>query len=58
MSNREIAQALFITIRTVKAHLGHIFQKLDIAGRDQLADVMAATDVDRDKAEIALRPGT
>ena len=37
MTNREIAQALFITIRTVKAHLEHIFQKLDITSRAQLA---------------------
>jgi DNA-binding CsgD family transcriptional regulator len=57
MSNREIAQALFITIRTVKAHLGHIFQKLDIARRDELADAMATADVARDEAEIALGSG-
>lgn len=38
MSNREIAQALFITIRTVTTHLGHAYQKLDIVGREQLAD--------------------
>jgi DNA-binding CsgD family transcriptional regulator len=37
MTNREIAQALFITIKTVKAHLGHVFQKLDITTRAQLA---------------------
>ena len=33
LTNKEIAQALFITIKTVKAHLGHIFGKLDIATR-------------------------
>jgi DNA-binding CsgD family transcriptional regulator len=43
MSNREIAQALFITIRTVKAHLGHVFQKLDIATRSQLAEALQVT---------------
>jgi len=53
LSNREIAQALFITIRTVKAHLGHVFQKLDITSRDQLADALAA-DAGRDEAEIVL----
>ena len=38
MSNREIAQGLFITIRTVTTHLGHAYQKLDIAGREELAE--------------------
>ena len=41
MSNREIAQALFITIRTVTTHLGHAYAKLGIAGREQLADELA-----------------
>ncbi len=41
MTNREIAQALFITLKTVKAHLGHVFQKLDISERGQLADALA-----------------
>jgi DNA-binding CsgD family transcriptional regulator len=40
MTNREIAQALFITIKTVKAHLGHVFQKLDITTRAQLPDAL------------------
>ena len=38
MNNREIAQGLFITIRTVTTHLGHAYQKLDIAGREELAE--------------------
>jgi DNA-binding CsgD family transcriptional regulator len=42
MSNREIAQALFITMRTVTTHLGHAYQKLDITGREQLARALAA----------------
>ena len=41
LSNREIAQALFITIPTVTTHLGHVYQKLDIAGRPQLARELA-----------------
>ncbi len=36
-SNKEIASALDITERTVKAHLGSIFQKLDIRNRLQLS---------------------
>jgi DNA-binding CsgD family transcriptional regulator len=37
MSNREIAQTLFVTIKTVKAHLGHAFMKLDVSTRGELA---------------------
>ncbi len=37
LTNREIAQALFVTMRTVEVHLTHAYQKLDIASRDQLA---------------------
>jgi DNA-binding CsgD family transcriptional regulator len=42
MSNKEIAQALFVTVRTVEAHLHHAYQKLDISSRDQLAGALAA----------------
>ena len=41
MTNRQIAQALFITVRTVTTHLGHTYQKLNITSREQLADQMA-----------------
>ena len=36
-SNREIAESLDITERTVKAHLSAIFEKLDVRDRVQLA---------------------
>lgn len=36
-SNAEIAQALFITVKTVEMHLTHAYQKLDITKRTQLA---------------------
>ena len=36
LTNRQIAQALFITMRTVSAHLGHAYAKLDITDRAQL----------------------
>jgi DNA-binding CsgD family transcriptional regulator len=42
MTNREIAQALFITARTVEGHLTSVFRKLRLDSRDQLA---AALDV-------------
>ena len=40
-SNPEIAQTLFVTRKTVETHLGHIYRKLDIAGRGQLAGALS-----------------
>ena len=37
MTNREIAQALFVTMKAVAQHLTHVYGKLEIAGRAQLA---------------------
>jgi DNA-binding CsgD family transcriptional regulator len=36
-TNREIAQSLFVTIKTVETHLRHVFGKLGISGRQDLA---------------------
>ena len=36
MTNREIAEALFITKKTVESHLAHAFRKLGISSRAQL----------------------
>lgn len=35
MSNRDIAEELFLTVRTVKAHLSNIFNKMDVASRTE-----------------------
>jgi DNA-binding NarL/FixJ family response regulator len=40
-TNREIAQALFVTEKTIETHLGRTFRKLDISSRRQLPDVLA-----------------
>lgn len=37
LSNREIGERLFISRRTVESHLSHVFRKLDISNRTQLA---------------------
>jgi DNA-binding CsgD family transcriptional regulator len=39
-SNREIAQALFITTKTVADHLGSSYSKLDIRHREQLTTAL------------------
>jgi len=36
-SNREIAQALFLTVKTVETHLSNAYRKLDIRSRHDLA---------------------
>jgi DNA-binding CsgD family transcriptional regulator len=41
MSNKEIAQALFVTVNTVEAHLSHAYAKLGIRSRAQLARIFA-----------------
>jgi len=40
-SNPEIAQALFVTRKTVETHLGHVYRKLEIAGRGDLPRALA-----------------
>ena len=35
-SNKDIAQALFVTVKTVEIHLTRIYRKLDISSRRQL----------------------
>jgi DNA-binding CsgD family transcriptional regulator len=41
-SNREIAQALFLSVRTIETHLGRAYTKLDIASREELAAALVA----------------
>lgn len=38
LSNREVAQALFVTTKTVETHLGHVYRKLGVSGRDELSE--------------------
>ncbi|MDD7968789.1 AAA family ATPase [Actinomycetospora lemnae] len=40
LSNREVAQALFVTTKTVETHLGHVYRKLCVTGRDELAALL------------------
>jgi DNA-binding NarL/FixJ family response regulator len=42
MSNKEIAQTLFVTIKTVEVHLSHAYRKLEISSRAQLAEALTS----------------
>jgi DNA-binding CsgD family transcriptional regulator len=42
LTNRAIAQALFITTKTAKAHLSSVYRKLDITRRGQLTNALAS----------------
>jgi DNA-binding CsgD family transcriptional regulator len=45
-SNREIAQALFVTPKAVEFHLANAYRKLHIGSRAELPGAMAATEAD------------
>jgi ATP/maltotriose-dependent transcriptional regulator MalT len=53
LSNAEIGEGIFVSIATVKSHLNHIFGKLGVSNRRQLA--RAAHDGDRRDKGPALR---
>jgi DNA-binding CsgD family transcriptional regulator len=40
LTNREIAQSLFVTVKTIETHMGHVFQKLDVSSRQKLAPLL------------------
>jgi DNA-binding CsgD family transcriptional regulator len=41
LSNREVAEALFVTVKAVEAHLGKVYRKLGISSRLELGDALA-----------------
>jgi LuxR family maltose regulon positive regulatory protein len=43
LTNRQIAQELFVTPRTVEVHLTHVFSKLDIRSRSDLPAALRTT---------------
>ena len=53
MTNREIAQALFVTPGTVEVHLSSSYRKLDISSRSQLPQALAGPADAENKTETA-----
>jgi DNA-binding NarL/FixJ family response regulator len=49
LTNKEIAQSLFVTVKTVEVHLSSVYRKLQITSRRELAAALA----DRDTATAA-----
>jgi DNA-binding CsgD family transcriptional regulator len=47
MSNREIAESLFVTLKTVEWHLRHSYEKLEIGSRKELRAKLAGSVDDR-----------
>ena len=41
MGNRAIAQALFVTVKTIEVHLGSTYRKLGVSSRAALAGALA-----------------
>jgi DNA-binding CsgD family transcriptional regulator len=41
-SNKQIAQALFLTVKTVEMHLSNAYRKLDVRSRRDLAPALAS----------------
>lgn len=44
MTNREIAQSLFVSAKTVETHLRHVYQKLDVGRRTELSAALDSPD--------------
>ena len=42
-TNREIAEELFLSLKTVEAHMRNIFQKLDVSSRTEVAQLIGRT---------------
>jgi DNA-binding CsgD family transcriptional regulator len=52
LANREIAQALFVSLRTVETHLTHAYQKLEIDSRAELGDALESDSPPVGRADV------
>jgi DNA-binding CsgD family transcriptional regulator len=55
-TNREIAERLFITIKTVETHLAAVYRKLGIGRREELAPLLVGSAGDREAPALLGRP--
>jgi DNA-binding CsgD family transcriptional regulator len=55
-TNREIAQTLFVTRKTVETHLAAVYRKLDVNERERLSELLAAKDQGPSPEASAARP--
>jgi DNA-binding NarL/FixJ family response regulator len=51
MTNKEIAQTLFVTIKTVEVHLSHAYRKLEISSRAQLDTPLVVEELELSEAQ-------
>ncbi len=40
LSNAELADAMFVSVNTIKTHIRHVYEKLDVHSRVELAQVV------------------
>jgi DNA-binding CsgD family transcriptional regulator len=56
MGNVAIAQALFVSRKTIETHLGHVYAKLNITSRDQLGPLLNDTGTTDDASGETVAP--
>jgi DNA-binding NarL/FixJ family response regulator len=55
LTNREVAERLFVSPKTVEANLSRVYSKLGIRSRAELGRVMAAGSADEQRAPTTER---
>jgi DNA-binding CsgD family transcriptional regulator len=53
LTNKEVAQRLFLSPKTIEFHLGHIYRKLNIHSRARLAHVLTRASASREHKQLA-----
>lgn len=53
LANRDIAQALFVTVKTVEVHLSRAYRKLDVGSREELPRVLGTSGREDGAVEVS-----